>query len=175
MGIQGVLAYRALTEADLNPWGLVWGGSIIFSMMPLLVGSAATGKFSDGVELSTAMNAPYVAIPVALAYQLFRPASYNPARGRKRRSTSTELDSVTIGIGCVAAASHCVLVLLHTVQIMSVLGSKASIATWWLTEVEPVLKQVRCGLPCFCLPCLGLPCLGLPCCAMHSTACGCQP
>jgi hypothetical protein len=53
-----VLAFRSLTGGNLKPLALVWAGSVIFSMMPLLLGAAATGKFSDGVEISTAMNAP---------------------------------------------------------------------------------------------------------------------
>ena len=53
-----VLAFRSLTGGNLKPLALVWAGSVIFSMMPLLLGAAATGKFSDGVEISTAMNVP---------------------------------------------------------------------------------------------------------------------
>eukprot|EP00928_Gymnodinium_smaydae_P065411 TRINITY_DN48563_c0_g1_i1.p1 TRINITY_DN48563_c0_g1~~TRINITY_DN48563_c0_g1_i1.p1 ORF type:complete len:372 (+),score=56.48 TRINITY_DN48563_c0_g1_i1:49-1164(+) len=134
--IQGWLAVLALTGAPLKPGGLVWAGSVIFSMMPLLLGSAATGKFSDGVELSTAMNAPYVIIPVALAVQLFRQrpvADVCDERGSAVKCRTS--------IAVIAAASHAILVLLHTLQAMAVLGSKAGITQRWVAGFEPVLAQ----------------------------------
>jgi hypothetical protein len=142
-GIQGLLAFRSLTGGDMKPFGLVWAGSIIFSMMPLLIGSAATGKYSDTVELSTAMNAPYVIIPIALCYQLFESATGTPRRGRaRRRGSSSQPDPEMAAAGIGAAAASAAMVLLHTLQAMAVLGSKAKVARWWVTDVEPVLAQV---------------------------------
>ena len=115
----------------------MWAGSVVNSMMPLLVGTAATGKFSAGVEFSTALNAPYAIIPIVLCISLFG----DKATLAKRRRGAT----ASVGGGgafvCMLAASHAALVLLHTVQLMAVLGSDAEVAQHWREEVEPVLQQ----------------------------------
>ena len=59
-------------KKQLGDAGLIWAGSVINSMMPLLMGAAATGIYSHGIELSTALNAPYVIIPVVIASKLMR-------------------------------------------------------------------------------------------------------
>jgi hypothetical protein len=130
--LQGFLARRSLLNQPLKPYVLTWAGSVIYSMMPLLMGGAATGKFSNGVQASTALNAPYVLIPIILCFKLF---------GESGSGTSSR-KSMYSGASClVQGVSHGGMVFLHTIQLMAVLQSKAGVAQWWLSKVEPVLRQ----------------------------------
>ena len=49
-----VSMFSVLKGKQLGDAGLIWAGSVINSMMPLLMGAAATGIYSHGIELSTA-------------------------------------------------------------------------------------------------------------------------
>ena len=87
--LQGFLCYQAITKQPLSrPVTFIWSGSIINSMMPLLMGAAATGKYSSGVELSTALNAPYVFVPLVITYNAM--TARNGGRGQSPPRPSTE-------------------------------------------------------------------------------------
>ena len=87
--LQGFLCYQAITKQPLSrPVTFIWSGSIINSMMPLLMGAAATGKYSSGVELSTALNAPYVFVPLVITYNAM--TARNGGRGQSPPQPSTE-------------------------------------------------------------------------------------
>ena len=92
--MQSYLCYQVITNQKMNKQvALVWSGSIINSMMPLLMGTAATGKYSSGVELSTAMNAPYILVPIIITYNLM---SASPTT-----TTTTNVTSIVMSNGAV--------------------------------------------------------------------------
>ena len=132
------MCYRSLQDNYIGSLvSLVWSGSIINSMLPLLIGGAATGIFSSSVEMSTAMNAPYVLIPVIIVHTLFNESSSPRIRqGAKLRKSDilSNLHYIMLSV------THMSLVILLVVRTMSVLRSDATIAKYWLT-VEPVLEQ----------------------------------
>lgn len=158
--IQAYLAFRALRGLSLKPAGLIWAGSVINSMMPLLLGGAASGKFSAHVEFSTTMNAPYVLIPIVLAFHLFNSKAV-PRVPEQLPLAALPLDLVgseagpdvsvsrgarvapprSFALDVFLALSHAALVVVHTVQTMVVFGSKAGVAGRWVSMVEPILKE----------------------------------
>jgi len=143
--LQSIMCYRSLQDDYINirqlnkrsRYGLVWGGSIINSMLPLLIGGAATGIFSSSVEMSTAMNAPYVLIPVIIVHTLFNESSSSRIRQGSKLRKSDVLSNLHY---IMLSLTHLCLVILLVVRTMSVLKSDATIAKYWLT-VEPVLEQ----------------------------------
>jgi hypothetical protein len=106
-------------------------------MMPLLLGGAASGKYSADCQLSTAMNAPYVIIPIVLAFHLFRE---QPPRKQEASSLTVRLAS-SCALDAILGLTHGAIVVVHTVQAMVVFRSKAGVATWWGADVEPVLVE----------------------------------
>ena len=135
--LQSIMCYRSLQDDYIGSLGLVWSGSIINSMLPLLIGGAATGIFSSSVEMSTSLNAPYVLIPVIIVHTLFNESSSPRIRqGAKLRKIDilSNLHYIALSV------THMSLVILLVVRTMSVLRSDATIAKYWLT-VEPVLEQ----------------------------------
>jgi len=135
--LQSIMCYRSLQDNYIGSLALVWGGSIINSMLPLLIGGAATGIFSSRVEMSTSLNAPYVLIPVIIVHTLFNESSSSRIRqGAKLMKSDIQSNLHYIML----SLTHMSLVILLVVRTMSVLKSDATIAKYWLT-VEPVLEQ----------------------------------
>jgi len=135
--LQSIMCYRSLQDNYIGSLALVWGGSIINSMLPLLIGGAATGIFSSSVEMSTSLNAPYVLIPVIIVHTLFNESSSSRIRqGAKLMKSDIQSNLHYIML----SLTHMSLVILLVVRTMSVLKSDATIAKYWLT-VEPVLEQ----------------------------------
>ena len=137
--LQSIMCYRSLQDKSTRykSLGLVWGGSIINSMLPLLIGGAATGIFSSNVEMSTSLNAPYVLIPVIIVHTLFNESSSPRIRQGAKLRKSDILSNLHY---IVLSVTHMILVILLVVRTMTVLKSDATIAKYWLT-VEPVLEQ----------------------------------
>ena len=137
--LQSIMCYRSLQDKSTRykSLGLVWGGSIINSMLPLLIGGAATGIFSSSVEMSTSLNAPYVIIPVIIVHTLFNESSSPRIRQGAKLRKSDILSNLHY---IVLSVTHMILVILLVVRTMTVLKSDATIAKYWLT-VEPVLEQ----------------------------------
>ena len=136
--LQAFLCYQVLTQQELSKQAaLVWSGSIINSMMPLLLGTAATGKFSSGVELSTAMNAPYILIPIVITYNLMTKSASTTSQAKAKAKACKPLMTPH---AVFLAASHAALIALHVVRTMAVLNSEAAVAQQWL-QMEPALQQ----------------------------------
>jgi len=134
--MQGYLCRRSLCGQKLGPIAFMWAGSVINSMIPLLLGGAATGKYSPDVEFSTALNAPYVIIPILIAIKLMDSRTdKHVKRGAKVRSPATAT------LTCLIVVTHIGLIVLHVVRTMSVVGSDAPIAQRWLQKFEPSLQQ----------------------------------
>jgi hypothetical protein len=128
--VQTWLAWMILTDRDnrssFKYVGLMWCGSIINSMMPLLVG-AAVGPFSGEIQVSTALNAPYVVFPTLVAIQLY---------ARRHHHARVRMPLLLAGALCVY---HVAVAASHVVRVMVALQSQASVADWFAKQVEPVL------------------------------------
>ena len=111
--------------------GLLWAGSIINSMTPLLMG-AATGAFSGNIKPSTALNAPYVLVPIAYAVSMFTKNENNNVKKQVGAKCMSFFDLVRI-------LGHICSILFHIIRCMVVLGSQASVAHWWSVNFEPIL------------------------------------
>lgn len=128
--MQGIVASKLVKTGRLDDsslfWALVWAGSVLNSMPVLLLG-AATGPFSDELELSTALNAPYVIVPTAIAIHCLTCTS----ESIKERSSYRILE---ILLGTIS-------LVVYSIRAMVVLGSKAPIAKQWAQIYEPVLFE----------------------------------
>lgn len=104
-------------------------------MAPLLFG-AATGPYSNEIQLSTALNGPYIFLPVAvIIYLLTKTPAIHRKEGAGSRVRSHHL------LSDVALILYNFLVpVAHIVRVMCILGSEAKIVQWWL-KVEPVFDR----------------------------------
>lgn len=113
---------------------LVWCGSIVNSMPVLLLG-AATGSYSGEIQLSTALNAPYLLVPLAIcAYALTTASPRVPP-------VPTPLPKIARFIEFCFSVLYFSAIIIHTLRAMVVLGSRSALATQWLQQVEPVLAE----------------------------------
>ena len=139
--LQIYLAHATLLGRDDSKQlfaGLLWAGSIINSMPPLLMGGA-TGAFSANIKPSTALNAPYVLIPIAYAVSIFSNNDSNKAKKSARKVASWS-DSVRI-------CGHVFSILFHIIRCMAVLDSRSTVARWWMTNCEPILDVASRSYP----------------------------
>ena len=114
--------------------GLLWAGSIINSMPPLLMGGA-TGAFSANIKPSTALNAPYVLIPIAYAVSLFaNDESKHATRTIKAKEKGLSFFDIVRILG------HSLSILFHIIRGLAVLDSQTSVARWWIANCEPILN-----------------------------------
>jgi len=134
--LQVILACRSLRGKPCGAYGLFWAGSIINSMPVLLLG-AATGHFSGGIKPSTALNAPYIAVPIAfLAIQMSQQASGSSASQRAPQGKCSWAPKDVIII-----TGHVVVILLHIWRAMVVLGCQLPAAGGWVHHVEAHLAM----------------------------------
>ena len=130
LAIQAILAWSVMTNRDtglnFKIMALIWCGSIINSMQPYMLG-AFSGPFSDQIQLSSALNAPYVIFPILVCNMIMN--SF-PSRARK-------VDAV---LSTCFASFHLALAALHVVRMTAIMGSKTAVAQW-LVSVEPVIVK----------------------------------
>ena len=140
--LQGFLCYKSLRNQDLGLSAFILSGSVSNSMMPVLVGAAATDKYSADVELSTALSVPYVLVPIMLAYSLTAGSSDAKKESNKgeKKKKSDNLNTSKFN-SAMLVLSHGALVVLHVLRAMASLNSEAPVAQWWRNDVEPVLQQ----------------------------------
>ena len=117
--------------------GLFWAGSIINSMPPLLMGGA-TGAFSATIKPSTALNAPYVLIPIAYAVSIFANNDNDNTNKSARRKNIPCVDFVRI-------SGHVLSIIFHIIRCMAVLDSQSTVARWWTATSEPILDVASKG------------------------------
>ena len=111
---------------------LVWAGSIGSSMMPYMLG-AFSGPFAKELELSSALNLPYVFFPGIVARQVMASVP-----SRKRSGQSMLAWAATL-----LAVAHVTLACVHLLRALVVVGSEAPLAAFWAKSVEPVLVDDR--------------------------------
>lgn len=126
-----LLTRRSHNRAEFHYIGLVWAGSIINSMGPLLIG-AAIGPYSAELKLATWFNAPYVLFPVSVVVWLMQ---RRHAVSECKVSNRSPLDFLII-------CFHLVMPAIHIVRVMTVLKSRTPIVHWWTTYVEPVWGNI---------------------------------
>jgi len=130
-----VLAILAFTNRDYHFTGLVWAGSIINSMAPLLLG-AAIGPFSGEIQLATALNTPYIFMPVAVVFALL---SRTPPL-HKKEGAGTRVRSHHLLADIVLLAYNFLIPIVHILRLMCVFDSQSPIAQYW-AKVEPVFDR----------------------------------
>jgi len=135
VAIQSLLAFLAFTNREYHFVALVWSGSIVNSMAPLLLGGA-TGPYSQHIQAATALNGPYVFLPVAVIFALL---SKTPAVHRKEGAGS-RVKSHSLLVDLVLMTYNFLMPLVHIVRAMCVMGSKAKVVDWWL-QIEPVFDR----------------------------------
>lgn len=128
--MQGVFAYLIIKKQDFHFPALIWAGSVLNSMIPLLMG-AATGPHSKDIQVATAFNGPYVFLPVVIIVVLLTKASRKAGPGDRVKTNSIWADLALF-------AFHIGMILLHTVRCMTVLDSQAPI-TLEMKKLEPIL------------------------------------
>ena len=133
--LQSILCYRSLRNQDLGNVAFVWSGSVINSMMPLLIGAAATGRHSADVQLSTSMNGPYIFIPIVITYDLMTKKQQQIKRKSRKIKAGGMMPMVILVV------THTAFILLHVLRTMASLNSDASIARVWRDDIEPALRQ----------------------------------
>ena len=116
--VEALATFCLLTKRHHAPWTLLWAGSTIHSMTPLLMG-AFTGSFSNEIRLSTGLNIPWVICPIAIAVHVSTTARPNRKEGKgdRVRSTSALADVVLIPL-------HVAVLVLHWTRAATYLGSK---------------------------------------------------
>lgn len=131
------LARATLLGRPCRLAGLVWAGSIINSMPVLLLGGAS-GVYSADIKPSTALNAPYVLVPIAYLISILTPKSPG--------AVSQDAGGRTVGpVGPSTyawAGAHAAAIGIHSWRAIVVLGSRAPLALWWVSHVDPVLGDV---------------------------------
>eukprot|EP00658_Telonema_sp_P-2_P066004 TRINITY_DN55120_c0_g1_i2.p1 TRINITY_DN55120_c0_g1~~TRINITY_DN55120_c0_g1_i2.p1 ORF type:complete len:329 (-),score=74.10 TRINITY_DN55120_c0_g1_i2:119-1105(-) len=140
--LQAFLAYVFLTGRSAELIGLVWSGSIINSMPVLLLG-AAVGGFSEDIKPSTALNAPYVLVPILFLWRVLT----KPSESQVAKPHSVfELKSSPCALiaRMLLLIFHNLAILVHVFRAMAVLGSKARIAVDF-AELDPLLGWVDDG------------------------------
>ena len=123
---QGPLAFLVLTGRSYHFLSLVWAGSVLNSMAPLLLG-ASTGPYSGAIQLSTALNGPYVFLPIVIIlYQM-------SLVGRERNIHGSRLPagSSSALVDCILLGYNLLLPAVHLIRVLCVLESEAKVATYW--------------------------------------------
>jgi len=133
--IQSLISYYILTKRQYKFTLLVWCGSVINSMLPLLLG-ASSGPYSKEIQLSTALNGPYVFVPVAVAMYAAFMSPRRDGPGTRVRSANAATDLLLIFF-------HLVLIVAHTGRAMYVMGSQTPTAVNLVSMVDPVLQLDR--------------------------------
>lgn len=126
--VQFTLAYLSLTQQGFHYWGLIWAGSIINSMFPLLVG-AFLGPYSHEIGLATWLNAPYVVFPVAVIVYLMQ--------SRRSESSHVAVNNRS-PVDALVIVFHLAMPMVHLIRVLAVLGSRHWLASWWIARVEPI-------------------------------------
>lgn len=139
--LQLTLAHATLLGRPCRVAGLVWAGSIINSMPVLLLGGAS-GVFSSHIKPSTALNAPYVLVPIAYLASILEDGR---ELGSAKRGVAAK-DGVNGRWGDTTAvekyfwaAFHFGAICVHALRAAVVLGSQAPLALWWGVHVDPIL------------------------------------
>ncbi|KAH9256643.1 hypothetical protein BASA81_005147 [Batrachochytrium salamandrivorans] len=128
--VQFALAYWSLMQQGYHYLGLIWAGSIINSMFPLLVG-AFVGPYSPEIGLATWLNAPYVVFPVSVIVYLMQ---------RRRTESSHVAVNNRSPVDFLVILFHLVMPVVHLIRVLVVLGSQHWLANWWTTQVEPIWR-----------------------------------
>ena len=137
--LQLYLAHATLLDQPRRLAGLAWSGSIINSLPVLLLGGA-TGVYSADIKPSTALNAPYVLVPILyLRHILLReplpPPPAKPGRARRPPARSAAAAAEAVAWACLHAAAA----VLHCWRAVVAMGSQSDAAAWWLASVDPLL------------------------------------
>jgi len=135
--IQFILAFRVFTKREYHFTGLVWAGSIINSMAPLLLG-AAIGPYSGEIQMATALNTPYVFFPVGVAIYLLSTASST----RSTEGPGTRVRSHNALVDIVLICYNFFVPMIHIVRAMCVLGSQSPVVRWWV-KIEPLFDRTN--------------------------------
>lgn len=144
-GLQFYVAYSVYTHGKPHAIAsLLWAGSIINSMPVLLIG-AATGSFSETIKPATALNAPYVLVPIMVAKLVLTMDDeyYDPARPKtnKNESNNNGTTSSLLSYGSLVWFNfHIVAITLHIWRAIVVLECNAPAAQQWRDNVE-ILKS----------------------------------
>lgn len=143
--LQLFLAHATLLERPCRCAGLFWCGSIINSMPVLLLG-AATGRFGADIKPSTALNAPYVLVPIAYLCRTLPSQPHELARSReqgfrgKPQRRSPAMARSEVATWCVL---NVVAMTLHSWRAVVALGSPADAAEWWRAHVDGALADAH--------------------------------
>lgn len=133
--LQVYLAHATLLGRPCLRARLFWCGSIINSMPVLLLGGAS-GYYSKDIKPSTALNAPYVAVPItilltSLADSLRAPIVWSASSTASPRGMKAT--AATIGW----VAFHAAAIILHSWRAVVALGSQSALAMEWMMGSEP--------------------------------------
>lgn len=132
--IQFAIAWFILTKRQWHFTGLVWAGSVLNSMSPLLFGSG-TGPYAAEIQLSTALNGPYVLLPITVIALLLKQVD----RPNNTHKSHVPAGSVSVFVDVILLAYNFVVPILHLIRVLCVLDSQTGIALYWKTNVEPIL------------------------------------
>jgi len=109
----------------------IWCGSMVCSLISLLFGGAI-GPFSGEIEYSTALNVPWVIMPM---FVISYTAAHRTIASSKKGRTSDKIDFPAVSIAL--SILHIGSISLHVIRGMAMFGSNASIAVYWRENIEP--------------------------------------
>lgn len=158
-GLQLYLAWATLLDRPRRRVGLFWSGSILNSMPVLLLG-AATGAYSAEIQPSTALNAPYVCVPLAyLASIVAEPTGAADATAKRLATAKTvgspaarkmpKATAATITMPAIAAEKaawamlHAAVMVLHCWRAIVALGSESAAAVQWTAYIDLALHEPK--------------------------------
>jgi len=134
--IQFVVAFLAFTKRDYSFPALVWAGSVLNSMAPLLLG-AATGAYATEIQLATALNLPYIFLPIGIIIFIL---AESPAR--KRKDATNRVQSTSALADLVLLILNFLVPIIHIVRVITVLNQQSPVSKWWI-RIEPVLNEAN--------------------------------
>jgi hypothetical protein len=109
--IQSLAVWMMFTGRNHKIFSLLWAASVANSLPPLLLG-ASIGPFSSEIQLSTALNAPWVLFPMfAMIYSI---------KNSPKQTRSVEKNFILDFFGIIF---HFSVIVFHTIRSMVVLGS----------------------------------------------------
>jgi hypothetical protein len=131
-GLQFYIALSMYTQGKPHAIAsLVWAGSIINAMPVLLIG-AATGSFSETIKPATALNAPYVLVPIMIAKLVLTDEGHQASQTNKKEEQATSFP-----IGSLFWINfHILAITLHIWRAIVVLECNAPAAKQWRQDVE---------------------------------------